>query len=66
MAYLKKMLVGQVTARIEFKYEDMIHSSLPPAIGVYAKEKEELYQEKATSVDSYEWPHVLYIHPKHT
>lgn len=31
---LKQMLMGQVISGIEFKYEDMINSCLPPAVGV--------------------------------
>lgn len=64
--YLKEMLMGQITAGVEFKDEDMIHSSLPPAICVNAKEKEEFYQEKTTSINSYEWPHIWSFNIKHT
>lgn len=33
---LKQMLVGQVVSGVEFKYEYMVNSCLPPAIGVDA------------------------------
>lgn len=64
--YLKEMLMGQVAAGIEFKDEDVIHSSLSPAICVDTQEKEEFYQEKATSIDSHQWPHIWSIYKSHT
>lgn len=60
------MLMGQITAGIELKDENMIHSSLPPAVRVNAKEKQEFYQKKSPSIDSYEWPHIWSFHFKHT
>lgn len=65
-AYLKEMLMGQVAAGVELKDEDVVHSSLPPAIGINTKEKEEFYQEETTSIDSYEWPHIWSFHIKDT
>lgn len=50
--------MGQIATRIEFKDEDMVYSSLSPAICVDAQEKKEFYQEKATSIDSHQWPHI--------
>lgn len=35
-SYLKQMLVGQVVSGVEFKYEYMVDSCLPPAVGVDA------------------------------
>jgi len=64
--YLKEMLMGQVAAGIEFEDEDVIHSSLSPAIRVDTQEKEEFYQEKATSIDSHQWPHIWSIYKSHT
>lgn len=64
--YLKEMLMGQVAAGIEFEDEDVIHSSLSPAICVDTQEKEEFYQEEATSIDSHQWPHIWSIYKSHT
>lgn len=64
--YLKEMLMGQVAAGIEFEDEDVIHSSLSPAVRVDTQEKEEFYQEKATSIDSHQWPHIWSIYKSHT
>lgn len=64
--YLKEMLMGQVAAGIELEDEDMIHTSLSPAVRVDTQEKEEFYQEKATSIDSHQWPHIWSIYKSHT
>lgn len=64
--YLKEMLMGQVAAGIEFEDEDVIYSSLSPAIRVDTQKKEEFYQEKATSIDSHQWPHIWSIYKSHT
>lgn len=64
--YLKEMLMGQVAAGIEFEDEDVIDSSLSPAIRVDTQEKEEFYQEKATSIDSHQRPHIWSIYKSHT
>lgn len=64
--YLKEMLMGQVAAGIEFEDEDVIDSSLSPAVCVDTQEKEEFYQEKATSIDSHQWPHIWSIYKSHT
>lgn len=60
------MLMGQVAAGIEFEDEDVVDSSLSPAICVDTQEKEEFYQEKATSIDSHQWPHIWSIYKSHT
>lgn len=58
--------MGQVAAGVELEDEDVVDSSLSPAIGVDTQEKEEFYQEKATSIDSHQWPHIWSIYKSHT
>lgn len=58
--------MGQVAAGVEFEDEDVVDSSLSPAIGVDTQEKEEFYQEKATSIDSHQWPHIWSVYKSHT
>lgn len=58
--------MGQVAAGIELEDEDVVDSSLSPAIRVDTQEKEEFYQEKATSIDSHQWPHIWSIYKSHT
>lgn len=58
--------MGQVAAGVELEDEDVVDSSLSPAIGVDTQEKEEFYQEKATSIDSHQWPHIWSIYESHT
>lgn len=53
------MLVGEVVAGVELEYEDMVDPCLSPAVGVYAEQEEELYQQEAASVDPHQRPHVM-------
>lgn len=58
-SYLKEMLVGQVIARVELEYEDVVHTSLSPAVRVDAQQEQELNEQKTTSINSYQRPDVI-------